>query len=506
MLQWIGSIDQHPPLYYLLLHLWSALHGDSPYAVRLLSALFGAATIPIIYLIGKRLSGAVVGVVAAVLLAFSPFHIYFAQEARMYTLLAFNAAVAIYALARLLTDPRATLPIGRQLREYVHTWRTAGPVARASQDDLRYQVAAARKGWRAWIFRHRWSSIKTIETDLAWIALIVFSAATLLTHNTAVFFFAATNLFVLGLFLMQRQRNARVPPALLAPSPANWVKAQLAVLLLWAPWAVIFVRQAGRVYQEFWIPQPTPESVAQSLRSVLGAGAPGPAGLAILWLLCGLLLLSLLYFRQKLSLFLFLATLFAVPILCELIVSIIRPIFLPRTLIWITVPLFLLLAAGVVQLRFRFLMVLVVGVVATYYMFAAGDYYRYYQKEDWSTAAGYVANFAEKDDLVLFNSNFVEIPFNYYFEPFAQKYRLEVVQQGVPLDLLDSGILEPKMTESDIPRLKALVREYDRVWLVYSHDSYTDPVGLIPQTLASVKHLSRTREFYGGEVQLYETP
>ena len=128
MLQWIVRIDQHPPLYYLLLHYWIALNGDTPYYVRLLSALFGAGTIPIIYLIGKRISGAVMGLAAAVLLALSLFNIYFAQETRMYTLLTFNAAVAIYALVRLLTDSRSVRPIGSQFREYLHAWRTPGPV------------------------------------------------------------------------------------------------------------------------------------------------------------------------------------------------------------------------------------------------------------------------------------------------------------------------------------------------------------------------------------------
>ena len=68
MLQWIIRIDQHPPLYYLLLHYWIVLQGDAPYDVRLLSVFFGTATIPIIYLIGRRLSGALVGLAAAVLL------------------------------------------------------------------------------------------------------------------------------------------------------------------------------------------------------------------------------------------------------------------------------------------------------------------------------------------------------------------------------------------------------------------------------------------------------
>src|SRR5690606_3422178 len=96
MMQSIVRIDQHPPLYYLLLHGWAALTGDTAYYARLLSALIGTATIPVVYLIGKRIAGVAVGVGASLLFALSTFNIYYAQEARMYTLLTFNAAVAIY--------------------------------------------------------------------------------------------------------------------------------------------------------------------------------------------------------------------------------------------------------------------------------------------------------------------------------------------------------------------------------------------------------------------------
>ncbi len=186
--------------------------------------------------------------------------------------------------------------------------------------------------------------------------------------------------------------------------------------------------------------------------------------------------------------------------------SIRRPIFLDRTLIWITIPLFLLLAAGIVQLRFRLVIIAVLGILATNYLFSTGDYYRFFQKEDWSTAAGYVANFAQKDDLVLFNSNFVEIPFDYYFKTYENLYRIQVEKQGIPLDLFDSGVLEPRMTTNDIPGLISLLSGHDRVWLVYSHNSYTDPMGLVPQTLASQMKLIRQRDFYGGKVQLYGNP
>jgi hypothetical protein len=168
--------------------------------------------------------------------------------------------------------------------------------------------------------------------------------------------------------------------------------------------------------------------------------------------------------------------------------------------------LFLVLAAGIAQLKFSPLMIVALGVLATNYLFSNGDIYRFVQKEDWSSAAGYVANFAEKDDLVLFNSNFVVIPFNYYFQQYEDLYSIQIEEHGVPADLFDSGILEPKMTDADVPKLISLLGGHDRVWLVYSHNDYTDPMGLIPQTLASHKKLIRTRDFYGGTVQLYGNP
>jgi hypothetical protein len=504
LLQWTVKIDPHPPLYYLLLHDWIAFHGDTPYDVRQLSILFGAGTIPIIYLIGKRMSGTVMGLAAAVLLALSPFNIRFAQETRMYTLLTFNAAAAIYALVRLLTDPRSVSPIGSQFREYLRTWRTPGPVNPAPAADFSYQVKPPQTGWRAWISRHRWSPIQTVETDLAWVALIVFSAATLLTHNTAVFFPVATNLFVLGLMLFQRSKRAGSLPAFQAPSLSNWVKAQIGIFILWCPWMFAFINQASRVDQEFWLPKPGWDTVLQALRSFLNDSLPGQPMIWGLYLL--VLCLGLLYFRKKIAGFFFLAALFAVPFLGELLVSIRRPIFYDRTLIWITIPLFLALAAGIAQLRFRFLMIVMLGILGTNNLFSAVDNYRFRQKEDWSTAAGYVANFAKKDDLILFNSNFVEIPFDYYFKTYEDLYSIQVEKQGVPLDLFGSRILEPKMTTNDIPKLISLLRGHDRVWLVYSHHWYTDPMGIIPQTLASQMKLIQKRDFYGGQVQLYENP
>ncbi len=99
----VPYIDRHPPLYYALLRGWIDLVGTSERAVRLLSAVFGIATIPALYGVGARLFDRRVGVVSAGLLAISRFHVLHSQSARMYSLLTFGAVCSMYFLVRLHT-------------------------------------------------------------------------------------------------------------------------------------------------------------------------------------------------------------------------------------------------------------------------------------------------------------------------------------------------------------------------------------------------------------------
>lgn len=510
MLQWSARVDIHPPLYYFLLHYWIAFKGDTPFNVRLLSALFGTATIPVVYLIGKRISGSAMGLAAAVLLVFSPFNIRYAQEARMYTLMLFTTAVAIYTLARLLTDPRSCRPIGSQFREYLRAWRTSGPPGADTSNKFSYKDETRRRsGLSAWITRHHWLPIQAVETDLAWAGFIVFSAAAMLSHSAAVFFPLAVNIFVVGLLLFRRIKRPGSPPGLQTPSFWNWVVAQAAIFLLWSPWLLTFLKQAGSVYREFWVPSPGWNSVIQAVKSFLNFSVMGDAGQVMLvWILYGLVFcLALVDCWKHRSRFLFLASLFAVPILGELVVSIRRPIFLDRTLIWVTVPLFLLLAVGISRLRLRFLIVVAVGILGCYNLFSASDYYRFMQNEDWNDPAGNIAYSAQAGDLVLFNSPWVQLPFDYYFNYFEGLYSIQVEKHGVPVDISESDSLEPRMTIGDIPKLVSLMSGHKRVWLVYSHNLITDPNGLIPQTLAAQNlTLTLERDYYGVQVFLYEAP
>jgi uncharacterized membrane protein len=84
----IRQDPQHTPLYYLVLNLWAKVAGDSIGSLRSLSALVDLLILPLLFWLCLELSGSTRAAwVAVVLVAISPFHIVYSQEARQYTLL-----------------------------------------------------------------------------------------------------------------------------------------------------------------------------------------------------------------------------------------------------------------------------------------------------------------------------------------------------------------------------------------------------------------------------------
>jgi mannosyltransferase len=81
------AADQHPPFYYLLLHIWMQFGTSVPYA-RLFSALLGTLNVVQVLVIGWKIGGERLGIGAALLVNISPFHVWYSQEARQYMLLA----------------------------------------------------------------------------------------------------------------------------------------------------------------------------------------------------------------------------------------------------------------------------------------------------------------------------------------------------------------------------------------------------------------------------------
>jgi 4-amino-4-deoxy-L-arabinose transferase-like glycosyltransferase len=102
MLKQVKGSESNPPLYYVLAWGWAKAFGTGEVGIRSLSALFGAATVPLAYCIGAELSSRRAGLITAALIAVSPMLIWYSQEARSYALLVFFGAASLLFFARAL--------------------------------------------------------------------------------------------------------------------------------------------------------------------------------------------------------------------------------------------------------------------------------------------------------------------------------------------------------------------------------------------------------------------
>ena len=99
--------DRAAGLYYVTLFLWVRVFGTSASVLRALSVLAGAATLPVFYVVARRL-GRGVAFTADLLLAASPFFVLYARQARAYSLAVLLVVLTAWALLRAIEtdEPR----------------------------------------------------------------------------------------------------------------------------------------------------------------------------------------------------------------------------------------------------------------------------------------------------------------------------------------------------------------------------------------------------------------
>lgn len=83
--------------YFLLIHATIAVFGDSPFVLRAPSVVIGALCVPLVYMLGVRLTGRLASLVAGVLFAVSEPFVFWQQNARDYTLVVFFALASTLA-------------------------------------------------------------------------------------------------------------------------------------------------------------------------------------------------------------------------------------------------------------------------------------------------------------------------------------------------------------------------------------------------------------------------
>jgi mannosyltransferase len=450
-----------PPLYYLLLHFWLLL-GESEFAVRSLSVILGLLSIVAIYALAKQLFDTRVGLLSAWLLAISPLHLWFSQEARMYMLV-------------------FTLNLG-----------SAG-----------FLLLVVRE-------RRRWH----------WLAYVLTTALAMSTHYFTLFLALFENAYVLYVLLRRRvQRGfwkswvlSQVAIGLLSAiglagifseesdywwglldtlhGPATWrdlvstvLKFSLGPLVGGRLAYVVALSLFGFCAASALIGlRPAPPAQSAGRGTAVSAAERQPAQtrrpaaepkwrrLSLAW--DDGLVFTLLYL--------------VVPIGAMFLVSQFRSFWVLRYLFPFLPPYCVLVSRGIARMAGRVLPAVVIAGIVLASSWPLADMYRFEQKENWRGAVQYIAAREQPGDVLLMVDEDLWLPFEHY-------YHGSMSHLGVSRTITDRDFLAA--------RVGLVASSHKRIWLVLSH---TENQMLKDYLVASgYTELASERYFTSVEVDLF---
>ncbi|MFC1710018.1 glycosyltransferase family 39 protein [Candidatus Omnitrophota bacterium] len=94
------------PLYWILLRYWIKVFGISEFSLRFPSLIFSFFSVIMVYFLGKELFGKKSGIIASIFMGLSPFHLWYAQEARDYSMVLFSGLLSSHLLYKALKENR----------------------------------------------------------------------------------------------------------------------------------------------------------------------------------------------------------------------------------------------------------------------------------------------------------------------------------------------------------------------------------------------------------------
>ena len=386
--------DIHPPLYYLLLHFWMPLAGNSELAVRLPSAFAAVLLVPLAFAVVRETWGTdgdrtmhwtIAGTAAAALMGASPFIAFYAQETRMYSMVAALTLATTWAFLRALRTPA----------------------------------------------RRRWVVFSTLL------------AASLYTQYMAAFVIPAFWLYVL---FLERNNLWRTT-----------VYTAIAGILC-LPWVHPGYLQLGRLIRvpDYWVG--TRVTPALFLRAMSDSLLPSSAGrLAVLAAGLAILLIARflvragfsLSARARRSVLLFLT--FLIPLALTYAMVAIAPKFATRYAIVAVAPLYICLALGLYALlgkrspptRALFGLLVIVAVSVSLRSTVAVVTGRKDRRDDTRALAAYLTENAQNEDALLLVAN-APYAFQYYYQGSAPWHGLHVGQTFQWAARLLNSILETR--------------------------------------------------------------
>lgn len=434
--------EQTPPLYNVILHVWVRLFGISEFSIRFPSAVFGCFSLFLMYKIGSHLFDRDAGILSALLMAFSVFHIQSSQEARTYSLSVLLTLLSMYFFIKLLNKKsrRTFIKYGLSstLLIYSHVY---GLFIIIAQNIYFFIMFLLSKESRKVDVRE-WFSIQSLLVLLfsPWILIFIRQVA----HIQKDFWIETPQI------------------STIISSFKTYSSGSESLLFLFL--AVLLFSFISFETRKCSIGLLLNRQVSKRCR----------------WNICALDI-DKIYF-----LLIWLMT----PIVSPFIIShLSQPIYQIRYTIVASSAFYLLIARGICNVRNQYIKSIAIVTVVILSLIPIREYYAEVDNEQWREVAEYIDTSAHNEDIVLFNASYSMVPFNYY----SRSSR--IVKKGFPEK-------DRKVDETNINKLLETVEHHDRIWVVLAHSG--DRKELIEKTLLMVCDLSYYKEYKNIKLYLFD--
>lgn len=449
---------QNGPLYFLALRPWFTWLGSQEFMLRYPSALAGALSIALIWRVGRilwteeRSSQQLLepALVAALLLAVNPYQRWYGQEGKMYAVLICLVLAAHWA------------------------WLTG----------------MQRGGWRPWVL------------------YVLLTTISFFTHLLAVLLIPLHLIWFALSWLPTRRQFQGYGAALVALTAPYSIMA-------WWHWAMI-----TRV--DFTTPFTfTPLStmvrilILNHSRGFVTNLNPGWLLPVFALALAGILLAPWLptspgpnYAQRPFRPWLLTLAWLAAPVLLIYAISLIKPVFLDRYVIWIAPAALLMMAVGVARMRTYSLplTLLLLSWVVGIWLYAGWLQPQMVRKSDLRQAVAFVTANRQPEQLLILHIPYLETSYRYYSSDFGPRPFDNSDQRLLPWapGLWTNNDLVGQRAESEVDRnMRETVGAYTQVWLVRSESELWDQRGLTEAWLTSHGTLQIDQEFDRVSVQLF---
>ncbi|MAT98007.1 MAG: hypothetical protein CL608_12750 [Anaerolineaceae bacterium] len=434
-----NRIFKNPPFYFILLHYWVEIFGDSELALRFLSALFGALSLPVMFWLGRRLLGRQAGLLSAFLLAISLFHIEFSQEARAYSLMVLLVLLSMFLFVRLFERFSRWTAVGYVLVNVVLLYTHFFGVFIVAAQNL------------FWLFMY-WQRRPVLP--LTWQRWVALQAATLLL-------FAPWLRYLLLEVQAMQATGVWIPVPTVGTlwSTALDYASESTLLLFLFAGLVLFVVVNGR------------SSLNQT-------------GVHAIW-------------QDRTAVYLLLLLWLILPVIVPFVASrLIVPFLIPRYTIAASLGLYLLVAAALGHIRWPSLRYGLLVLIALTSLMGVSRYYAFVDKQQWREVAARLEDKGQAGDVIVFNPGGIrENAFAYYFG----RNDMRQVPLDLPFDLATSYTDEEQYR--DLGEIDKLVADANRVWLVQANSNDTE--GVVAQRLTALYETAEQFPLYGVELSLF---